>query len=181
MSGKPEDVHDDRVRELSDRFAFHLEWWARRRTPLWARHSFDAQSVVRETLIEVVQSRENEKPGSERALLTSIRRTLYESVRDRIHTARDVASVERKQRQARSAERSVRDPILETELLQRYESALSRLSPIDREAVIARAELGLPWSDVTELLGKPGIAAARLTVSRALVRLAREMSHDCNG
>src|SRR5687768_1688487 len=106
MSGKSEDGHDDRVRELSDRFAFHLEWWARRRTPLWARHSFDAQNVVRETLIEVVQSRDNDKAGSERALLTSIRRTLHETVRDRIHTARDVVSVEREQRLTRSAERT---------------------------------------------------------------------------
>ena len=57
-------------------------------------------------------------------------------------------------------------------------SALERLRPEEREAVIARVELGLSHAEVAEALGKPSAAAAHMAVSRALVRLAEEMAHD---
>ena len=56
-----------------------------------------------------------------------------------------------------------------------YEAALGRLKPEEREAVIARIEMGQSYEEIATLLGKPSPDAARMTVSRALVRLAREM------
>jgi RNA polymerase sigma-70 factor (ECF subfamily) len=47
---------------------------------------------------------------------------------------------------------------------------------MDRKAIIARIELGLPYTDVAQALGKPSVAAAHVAVSRALVKLAKEMS-----
>src|SRR5262249_62347065 len=58
----------------------------------------------------------------------------------------------------------------------RYEAALHRLKPTDREAIIARIELGLPYTEVAQALGKPTVAAAHVAVSRALLKLAKEMS-----
>jgi RNA polymerase sigma-70 factor (ECF subfamily) len=58
----------------------------------------------------------------------------------------------------------------------RYDAALQRLKPDDREAIILRIELGYAYADVAEALGKPSVAAAHMAVSRALVRLAKEMS-----
>ena len=63
------------------------------------------------------------------------------------------------------------------EALGRYESALSRLRPVDREAILGRVEMGLSHARLAEVLGKPSADAARLAVSRALVRLAEEMAH----
>ena len=60
----------------------------------------------------------------------------------------------------------------------RYEAALQRLKPGDREAIIARVEMGLPYSEVAAALGKPSVAAAHMAVSRALVRLAEEMARS---
>ena len=50
-------------------------------------------------------------------------------------------------------------------------------APIDDvlEAVIARIEMGCSYAEVAELMGKPSADAARMMVSRALVRLAEEM------
>ena len=62
------------------------------------------------------------------------------------------------------------------ETLERYESALLRLRPTDREAIMLRIELNYPYADIATALGKPSIAAAQMTVSRALVRLAEEMA-----
>src|SRR5207244_12886738 len=62
------------------------------------------------------------------------------------------------------------------ETLERYESALLRLRPTDREAIMLRIELNYPYADIATALGKPSIAAAQMAVSRALVRLAEEMA-----
>lgn len=58
----------------------------------------------------------------------------------------------------------------------RYEAALARLEPEEREAIVGRIELGCPYAELAEALGKPSADAARMTVSRALLRLAEEMS-----
>ena len=65
-----------------------------------------------------------------------------------------------------------------SEVFARYEAAMERLRPEEREAVIARVELGLSHAEVAESLGKPSPAAAHMAVSRALVRLAEEMAHE---
>ena len=64
------------------------------------------------------------------------------------------------------------------ETLDRYEAAMERLRPEEREAIVARIELGLSHAEVAQALGKPSAAAAHMAVSRALVRLAEEMAHD---
>jgi DNA-directed RNA polymerase specialized sigma24 family protein len=59
--------------------------------------------------------------------------------------------------------------------MDRYESALQRLREGDRELIIARVELGLDYREIAELLGRPTVGAARVAISRALLRLAVEM------
>ncbi|PYR13910.1 MAG: hypothetical protein DMG00_05635, partial [Acidobacteria bacterium] len=56
------------------------------------------------------------------------------------------------------------------------EAALERLRDGDRLAVIMRIELDCKYEEIREALGKPSVAAAQMAVSRALVRLAEEMS-----
>jgi RNA polymerase sigma-70 factor (ECF subfamily) len=57
----------------------------------------------------------------------------------------------------------------------RYQSALARLRPEERETIIARVEMGYSYADLAEMLGKPTADAARKTAQRALLRLAEEM------
>jgi DNA-directed RNA polymerase specialized sigma24 family protein len=64
------------------------------------------------------------------------------------------------------------------QMLGRYDTALQRLREADRELVVARVELGLDYEEIAGLLDKPSIPAARVAVSRALVRLAAEMGVD---
>ncbi|PYQ57371.1 MAG: hypothetical protein DMF53_22880 [Acidobacteria bacterium] len=51
------------------------------------------------------------------------------------------------------------------------------LKPEDREVILARLELGLSYQQIAQSLGRPSADAARVAVSRALLRLAREMAH----
>ena len=62
------------------------------------------------------------------------------------------------------------------EAFERYEAALASLAETDREAVIARIELGCSYREIAELVGKPTEDAARLAVSRALTKVAALMS-----
>ena len=64
------------------------------------------------------------------------------------------------------------------EALEAYETALAALDPVSRDAVIARLELNLPWQDIAQMTGKSSADAARISVSRALVRLAEVMGDD---
>lgn len=61
------------------------------------------------------------------------------------------------------------------EAVERYERALARLRPEDREAIIARVELGYTYEEMALALEKPSAEAARKAAQRALVRLAAEM------
>ena len=58
---------------------------------------------------------------------------------------------------------------------ERYEAALARLKPADREAIIARLELQQSYEEVAVALGKPNANAARVAVTRALARLVKEL------
>jgi RNA polymerase sigma factor (sigma-70 family) len=62
-----------------------------------------------------------------------------------------------------------------TEAFERYQAALSRLRPEEREAIIARVEMDYSYADLAEILGKPTADAARKAAQRALLRLAEEM------
>ena len=48
----------------------------------------------------------------------------------------------------------------------------------ERQAIIARIELGYTYEELAEALGKPTPDAARKTAQRALVRRAQEMKRE---
>jgi len=62
------------------------------------------------------------------------------------------------------------------EAVGRYEAALARLRPRDREAVRARLERQRSYEELAEALGVGTVAAARVVVTRALGRLVEAMS-----
>ena len=62
------------------------------------------------------------------------------------------------------------------QIFERYETALEFLGEAEREAVIARLELGCTYQEVALVLGGPSADAARMTVARALAKIAEVMS-----
>jgi RNA polymerase sigma-70 factor (ECF subfamily) len=57
-----------------------------------------------------------------------------------------------------------------------YEAALAQLADDQREGIVLRVELNLQWDEIAHELGKNSPDAARVFVSRALIRLAEEMN-----
>jgi DNA-directed RNA polymerase specialized sigma24 family protein len=68
------------------------------------------------------------------------------------------------------------DEAIGVETLERYETALGRLKPEEREAIIGRVEFGQSYAELATSLGKSSPDAVRMVVTRALVRLAEEMT-----
>ena len=66
--------------------------------------------------------------------------------------------------------------VLRGEVIDRYDAALERLTSAQREAVVLRLEMGLTNLQVAEALECPTADAARMLVTRGLLRLAAEMS-----
>jgi len=72
--------------------------------------------------------------------------------------------------------RSPLEEAIGMEEIERYESALGRLRPQERELIILKVELGHSYEEVARLADKPTSGAAHKATKRALVRLAEEMT-----
>jgi len=163
--------------QLCRRFLPLLMRWAHGRLPQYAREGVtETEDLVHNSLVRALNSLERFEPRHEGAFFAYLRRILLNQVKDRI----------------RSARRRARDPLDEEvadmgpspleraigrELLDRYDRALERLPEDHREAVMLRVELGYSYQQVAEAVGSPSANAVRLTITRALVKLARLM-HD---
>ncbi len=165
----------DACNELCARYLPRLRRWAHGRLPGWARQHLDTEDIVQDTLMQSVRQLPDFTPEHERAFCAYVSQALRNRLRDAVRRA-----MTRPAGQPLTAEEPAVDPspleqALGVQMLGRYDSALQRLREPDRELVIARVELGLGYDEIAGLLDKPSIPAARVAVSRALVRLASEM------
>jgi RNA polymerase sigma-70 factor, ECF subfamily len=67
--------------------------------------------------------------------------------------------------------------LIGAERLERYEAALQRLPPAERDTIVGRFELAYGYDDLARYLGKPSAGAARVAVHRAVKRLMEEARH----
>lgn len=162
--------------ELCARYLPRLQRWAHGRLPAWARGALDTHDLVQDTFIQVLKHIGEFEPRHDGAFHGYLRTALLNRVRDEIRRAKRHGLPEPLDPAKEGSEPSPLEEAIGHETLERYESALSRLKPTDREAIILRIELNLPYADIATALGKPSIAATQMAVSRALVRLAEEMA-----
>lgn len=166
------------LNELLKIYLPRLRRWASGRLPGGARDMIDTEDVVQETVIAALRNLEQIEVRGVGALQAYLRRAISNRLVD-VHRqqgrrpARDqVAS------NLPSLSPSPLEEAIGGEVLERYERALVRLSPGDREAVILRIEMCCDYDEIALALDKSSAAHARTAVSRALARLSREMTHD---
>jgi len=163
------------LEELCARYLPRLRRWAHGRLPAWSRSALDTDDLVQETLTRVTRRIGSFDPRHEAAFQGYVREALFNRIRDEVDRAKG-KSVETLESGKPSTTPSPLEVAIGTELLERYEAALLKLKPDDRDAIIARVEMEMTWPEVAEALGKNSSESAQMTVKRALVRLAREMS-----
>ena len=162
--------------DLCARYMPRLQKWAHGRLPAWARGALDTQDLVQETLTNVAQRIRGFEPHHRAAFQAYLRQALLNRIRDQIRRAQRRPAPDALDSARVSPEPSPLEAAIGQEALERYEAALQRLKPEDRHAIILRVELGCPLGEVADALGKRSESAAHMAVSRALVRLAKEMS-----
>jgi len=159
-------------------FARHrkpLQRWASGRLPKWARDIADTEDLVQETLFQTFKRIGNFEPRGVGALQAYLRQAVLNRIREELRRKgrrpdqTDLDDIEV------DGAKSPLEEAIGREGVERYEQALTRLKTEEREAIIARVEMGYTYEELAEELGKPTPDAARKAAQRALVRLAEEM------
>src|SRR6476646_10749476 len=165
---------------LNERFKRNhapLRRWARGRLPLWTRDLRDTEDLVQETLAQTLKHIDSFEHRHEGALQAYMRQALLNRVRDevrRVNRYPAVGGLDDADQHAVQAASPLEEAI-GSQAMDRYEAALGRLREEERELIQARVEMQQSYQEIANAHGKASADAARMAVSRALVRLAEEM------
>jgi len=161
---------------LCQRYIPLLRNWASGRLPTRARDLLETDDIVQETVFRTIKNVQNFEVRRDGALLAYLRSGVMNRIRDEARrVGRKPYEVELEDI-GEAKDPSPLEDLIGAESVQIYEAALARLKPADREAIIARVEMGLPYDQVAQAIGKSSANTARMSVNRALVRLAEEMA-----
>lgn len=167
----------DRV-AIEQLFARHLrplQRWASGRLPKWAREVIDTDDLVQDTLLQTFKRIEAFEPRRVGALHAYLRQAVLNRIRDELRRSRRQPDATDLNGLEIDPGQSPLETAIGREAVERYERALERLTPQEREAIIARVEMGYSYEELAAALAKPTAEAARKTAQRALVRLVEEM------
>ena len=168
----------DALEVLCARYLPRLQRWAHGRIPPAARGALQTHDLVQDTLIEVVERLPSFQPRHEGAFQGYVRTALWNRIRDVARQYQRSGPSGPLDTDMAGKEDSPLDLAIGHETLERYEAALDRLRPEEKELIIARIEMSLPHAEIAVMFEKPSVAAVHMALSRALVRLAEEMAYE---
>ena len=131
--------------------------------------------MVQDTLVQTLKHLESFEPRHEGALQAYLRQAIVNKVRDEVRRVSRRALPDAISDEHEDPAASPLEEAIGRDALRQYEAALYRLKAEERELIIARVELGQSYQQIAASHGKASADAARMAVSRALVRLAEEM------
>jgi RNA polymerase sigma-70 factor (ECF subfamily) len=165
----------DALEALFVRHLKPLQRWARGRLPAAARDLADTDDLVQSTLLQTLKRLDTFEPRHVGALQAYLRQTVLNRIRDELRrTGRRPYQISLDHVELESMQ-SPLEAAIGREGIERYERALTQLTASQREAIIARVEMGYTYEELAAILGVPTADAARKAAQRALVRLAEEM------
>lgn len=152
-----------------------LRRWAHHRLPRVSRDLRDTDDLVQDTLLSALRRIDSFEHRGEGAFLAYLRQALLNSIRDDLRRAR-----------VRPHRTTLNDGFLDdapspleqaigSEVVARFEKALGRLEAEQREAIVLRVEFRFTHQQIADALGKSSANTARMTVTRAMVALAKVM------
>jgi RNA polymerase sigma factor (sigma-70 family) len=161
--------------ELVVRYLAPLSRFAHGRVPPRIRGVMDTDDLVHLTLEKALAKIERFEPRREGSFLAYLRQILLNQIRDEIRKSSHRPQQEGLPEELPDQGCSPLDIAIGTEAQEAYERALSQMSEDQQEAVVLRIELGFTYQQVADAIGSPSANAARMMISRALIRLAEEM------
>jgi RNA polymerase sigma factor (sigma-70 family) len=167
---------DSLAREaLARRSIEALRRFASGRVPRRVRGRLDTDDLVQNAVLRGFERLEAFERRGHGSFLANLRTIVLNQIRDE---ARRLSSRTPHEALGEDVAQPGPDPIeiaVGMDVVRAYESALEALRPAQREAVILRIEMGYSYEEIAEAVGLPSANAARMTVARALVRLAHDM------
>ncbi|HEY0874372.1 MAG TPA: sigma-70 family RNA polymerase sigma factor [Vicinamibacterales bacterium] len=167
---------DDALNRLLERYLPRLRRWARGRLPSYARDLGDTNDLVQDVVTRTFRNFSSFEQRGEGALQAYLRQALMNRIRDEVRRTVRYPNREELDPELPGRESSPLEAAIGSEAMERYEHALARLHDVERQAVIARLELGYSYAEVAALVNKPTAGAARVAISRAVTKLARYMA-----
>jgi RNA polymerase sigma-70 factor, ECF subfamily len=159
------------VEALLQRSVPQLKRWAHGKLPAAARNTLDTGDLVQETVLHVLRRLDTFQPRHVGAMQAYLRQSVLNRIRDEVRRiGRHPASCELPDDMA-SEEPSPLEQAVTAEAVSRYYEALAKLTPRDRQLVVARIEAQWTHEEISRHFGLPTADAARMAVSRALRRL----------
>jgi len=144
--------------------------WAHGRIPYSQKSLLETTDLVQESLIRGIQrieQFESLKPG---AFLAYLRKIFINCINESVRKPNNSVNIDDflNRRTQFSTELDVDEYIF-------YERALDKLSEAEQQAIILRVEFGFSYKDIAQEMDKPSDDAARMFVSRALIKLAKHI------
>jgi RNA polymerase sigma factor (sigma-70 family) len=166
---------DEALNQLIQRCIPALRRWAHGRMPASARGMLETADLVQDAVVAALRKLDSFEPRHQGALQAYLRKAVLNRIRDIARHQRGLPRQIDLSDNLMDEHTSPLDRAIGHENLARYEAALQRLQPADRDAIIARLELQQSYDELAIVLNKRTADAARMAVRRALKRLAEEM------
>jgi RNA polymerase sigma-70 factor, ECF subfamily len=193
MKSRPDPEHADQVSEstihvleraqggdelaaqiLIERALPPVRRWARGRLPRYARSGADTEDVVQDVFLKTLRGIRRFQYRTVGSLQAYLRRAVVNRIRDLIRGSKRRGTEVDVDSEPYDWMPSPLEAAIMREQLDHFLEALRRLRPVDRQVIVWRIELGYTVEEIATRLGK-STAAAGMTVSRAMTRLAKEL------
>lgn len=167
---------DSQAREqLAQRCIEALRRFASGRVPHSARARLDTDDLVQTAVMRAFERLPSFEPRGHGSFLAHLRTIVLNAIRDEARRLMSRMPHEELVTGLAGSGPSPLEAAIGNDVVDAYESALARLPAPQREAVILRLEMGYSYEDIADAVESPSPNAARMMVTRALVRLARDM------
>ena len=156
-----------------------LRRWASGRLPRSARDMQETADLVQDALMACLRRLDVFEVRHQGALQAYFRQAVMNRILDILRRQRRRPDQTELPGHLLDVRPSPLEEAIGSENAARYDAAVQRLKPADREAIIGRVELQYSYDELALVLNKPTAAAARVAVARAMKRLANEMRNGC--
>ena len=161
------------VEALLQRCLPPLKRWAHGRLPVAARGHLDTEDLVQASAMHLLRRLDAFEPRHVGAMQAYLRQSVINRIRDEVRRiGRQPPPIELPEEHPSDAT-SPLEVAIQTEAYEHYRHALTRLTPKDRELIVARIEMQWSAGEIEQRFGMPTIDAARMAVRRAVRRLQR--------
>lgn len=164
------------LNRLIDRYRPRIVRWASGRLPGYARDLTDTEDLVQDALVGTFRNFRTFECRGEWALQGYLRKAVLNRMREELRRLKSRPRREELDDDLAGRQLSPLEQAMGAETFARYNAALDTLSEPEREAVIARLELGCSYQEIALLVDRPTEDAARMAVTRAIAKVAALMS-----